>query len=363
MVFCGFLSFVDPAKEEVKSAIDKCKEAGIQVIMVTGDHPGTAKNVAREVNLNREDDLEIMKGSEIEKKEDDIYGSDLFARVDPGQKYKIVKHFRAEGEITAMTGDGVNDAPALKAADIGIAMGHKGTQIAREVADMVLKDDAFSSIVHAIEEGRIIFENIRKFIVYQLSYHFAEILIIAGISFSLFNLPLLALQLLFLNLVSDVFPALALGLGKGDPHIMKRNPKDPQEPIINKKNWMAMGIYGSIMAVIISGVYLLMIFYFDESKEVANTVTFFSLAVVQLLHVFNMRDPHEPVFINQVVKNRYIWMALAFCFLLLAAAYFVPFLHDALSLEKLSAGYWLLIGAASIFTLIIIQTVKSIFKI
>lgn len=158
---------------------------------------------------------------------------------------------------------------------------------------MVLKDDAFSSIVHAIEEGRIIFENIRKFIVYQLSYHFAEIRIIAGISFSLFNLPLLALQLLFLNLVSDVFPALALGLGKGDAHIMKRNPKDPQEPIINKKNWMA----------------------------------------------------------------------LAFCFLLLAAAYFVPFLHDALSLEKLSAGFWLLIGAASIFTLIIIQTVKSIFKI
>jgi P-type Ca2+ transporter type 2C len=363
MVFCGFLSFVDPAKKEVKHAIEKCKAAGIQVIMVTGDHPGTAKNVARKVNLHQTDELEIMKGSEIEKKEDDIYSSDLFARVDPGQKYQIVKRFREEGEITAMTGDGVNDAPALKAADIGIAMGHRGTQIAREVADMVLKDDAFSSIVQAIEEGRIIFENIRKFIVYQLSYHFAEILIIAGISFSLFNLPLLALQLLFLNMVSDVFPALALGLGKGDAHIMKRGPKDPDEPIINKQNWMAMGIYGIIMAVIISGVYLLVIFRFDDSKEVANTVTFFSLATTQLLHVFNMRDPHESVFMNQVVKNRYIWMALALCFFLLAAAYFVPFLHDALSFEKLSAGYWLLIGAASIFTTIVIQTVKSIFKI
>ena len=363
MVFCGFLCFVDPAKEEVKHAIEKCKEAGIQVIMVTGDHPGTAQNIARKVNLQQNEELEIMKGSELEKKEDNIYSSNLFARVDPGQKYQIVKRFREKGEITAMTGDGVNDAPALKTADIGIAMGHRGTQIAREVADMVLKDDAFSSIVKAIEEGRIIFENIRKFIVYQLSYHFAEILIIAGISFSLFNLPLLALQLLFLNLVSDVFPALALGLGKGDAHIMKRGPKDPDEPIINKQNWMSMGIYGFIMAAIISGVYLLTLFGFSESKEIANTVTFFSLAVAQLLHVFNMRDPHEPVFVNQVVKNKYIWMALAFCFSLLAAAYWVPFLHQALSFEKLSAGYWFLIGGAGILSLILIQSVKSIFKI
>lgn len=361
MIFTGLLTFIDPAKEDVKGAIEKCKQAGIKIVMVTGDHPGTAANVAEKVGLS--DDIEVMKGKEVAEDGDQIYSSNLFARVDPEQKYNIVEKYKNEGEITAMTGDGVNDAPALKKADIGIAMGKRGTQIAREVADMILKDDAFPSIVNAVEEGRIIFENIRKFIVYQLSYHFAEILIIAGISFSLFYLPLLPLQLLFLNLLSDVFPALALGLGKGDESIMKRKPKDPEEPIINKHNWMSMGIYGFIMAVIITGTYLLVLLYFDESKEVANTVTFFSLAISQLLHVFNMREPSENVFVNQVVKNKFIWMALAFCFSALIAAYLIPLFHNALSFEELSLQYWLVVGAASFTTLIVIQVVKQIFKL
>jgi Ca2+-transporting ATPase len=182
-------------------------------------------------------------------------------------------------------------------------MGIRGTEIAREVAEMILKDDSFPSIVNAIEEGRIIFGNIRKFITYQLSYHLAEIIIIAGISFSLFYLPLLPLQLLFINLLSDVFPALALGLGKGDKSIMRQKPKDPGEPVINKRNWMAMGIYGVAMAVIICGVYLITYFPFNESKKIANTVAFFSLAISQLLHVFNMREPEENLFINQITRN------------------------------------------------------------
>ncbi len=361
MNFIGLLTFIDPAKNDIKDAIEKCKQAGIKIVMVTGDHPGTAANVAEKVGLS--DEIEVMKGKEVAEDGDQVYNSNLFARVDPEQKYNIVEKYKKEGEITAMTGDGVNDAPALKKADIGIAMGKRGTQMAREVADMILKDDAFPSIVNAVEEGRIIFENIRKFIVYQLSYHFAEILIIAGISFSLFYLPLLPLQLLFLNLLSDVFPALALGLGKGDDSIMKRKPKDPKEPIINKRNWLSMGIYGLVMAVVITGAYLLVLLYFDQSKEIANTVTFFSLAISQLVHVFNMREHNENVFKNQVVRNKFIWMALAFCFSALIAAYLIPLFRNALSFEKLALQYWLIIGAASLTTLIIIQVVKQIFKL
>ncbi|MFW5823062.1 MAG: cation-translocating P-type ATPase [Tangfeifania sp.] len=362
MIFLGFVSFIDPAKEDVKPSIKKCQTAGIKIIMVTGDHPGTAENVARKVGLSADEKYHVMKGSDIENNKEEVIKSNIFARVDPKQKYNIVEDFKDKGEITAMTGDGVNDAPALKKADIGIAMGERGTQIAQDVADMILKDDSFPSIVDAIEEGRIIFENIRKFIVYQLSYHLAEIIIIAGISFSLFYLPLLPLQLLFLNLLSDVFPALALGLGKGDETIMQQKPKDPEEPIINKHNWTAMAIYAIVMAAIITGVYLLTYYQFEESKELANTVTFFSLALSQLLHVFNMREPEENIFVNQVVKNKYIWMALGICIAALVAAYLIPLFHDVLSFETLSGIHWLLVGGASVATLIVIQIIKQIFK-
>ena len=363
MIFVGLVCFIDPAKKNVSKAIEKCHQAGIEVIMVTGDHSGTAQNIAEKVNLQQHDEVEVMEGPEIVQNTEEISNANLFARVDPKQKYEIVEHFKKSGEITAMTGDGVNDAPALKKADIGIAMGKNGTQIAQEVADMVLKNDSFPSIVDAIEEGRIIFGNIRKFIVYQLSYHLAEILIIAGISFTLFYIPLLPLQLLFLNLLSDVFPALALGLGKGNKNVMQQKPKDPSEPIINKRNWITTAAYGLIIAVIVIAVYLYTLFYFDQSKETANTVAFFSLAFSQLLHVFNMREPEEHLFKNQITRNRYIWIALAVCLPALAMAYLIPVLSNALSLEKLTMQGWILTGVASVATLLVIQTGKNVFKI
>tara|TARA_R110002050_G_scaffold298296_1_gene461378 strand:+ start:37761 stop:40421 length:2661 start_codon:yes stop_codon:yes gene_type:complete len=362
MVFVGFVGFIDPARKDIQPAIDKCHQAGIKVVMVTGDHPGIARTIADEVNLTDNGNEKVIEGKNLDAKDLAISSSQLFARVDPGQKLDIVEHYKNKGEITAMTGDGINDAPALKMADIGIAMGDKGTQAAQDVADMVLKDDSFSAIVDAIEQGRVIFGNIRKFVMYQLSYHLAEIIIIAGISFTLFQLPLLPLQLLFLNLLSDVFPALALGIGKGDATIMQQAPKNPDEPIVSRRNWVATSIYGMIMALVIIGTYLVAFYFLNESKETANTITFFSLAVAQLLHVFNMRDPQERVFNNQVVRNKYIWLALGICAIMLSIAYLTPLLQEVLSFEQLTSTHWGLVAISSFLVLLITQLVKKIFK-
>ena len=366
MNFAGLIGFIDPPRKEVSDAIDVCKEAGIKVIMITGDHPGTAKNVGKQVSLYDEEEENgdgVLSGEKLRneiKKENvsSLVNTKIFSRVDPAQKLAVIKHFQKNGEIVGMTGDGINDAPALKRANIGIAMGKRGTQVAQEVSDMVLKDDSFTSIVIAIEQGRIIFGNIRKFIIYQLSYHLSEILIIALISFTLFYLPLLPLQLLFLNLLSDVFPALALGIGKGNSGIMKNPPKDPEEPILTKKNWIQIGLYGVILTICISGAYFFAHYVWNQPKEITNNVAFFSLAIAQLLHVFNMRETEEKIFNNQVTRNKYIWMALAFCFTILIAAYFIPGISKILSFQQLELRIWGLIIITSLLPLIIIQLIK-----
>ena len=370
MNFAGLIGFIDPPRTEVADAVNICKEAGIKVIMVTGDHPGTAKNVGNKVGLYNRDKKNgdgVLSGKNLQKeleKEDEsvVINTDIFSRVDPSQKLEIIKYYQNKGEIVGMTGDGINDAPALKRANIGIAMGERGTQVAQEVSDMVLKDDAFGSIVKAIEQGRIIFGNIRKFIIYQLSYHLSEILIIALISFTLFSLPLLPLQLLFLNLLSDVFPALALGVGEGNPGTMKKPPKDPAEPILTKKNWAQIAAYGVILTICISGAYYFAHYVWKQPEEVTNNIAFFSLAFAQLLHVFNMREADEKIFNNQVTRNKFIWMALALCFSALLAAYFIPQVANILSFQRLELRIWGLIVITSLLPLIVIQFLKLIKK-
>ncbi|OEY73477.1 ATPase P [Salegentibacter salarius] len=366
LTFTGLVGFIDPPRREVADAIRTCREAGIKVVMVTGDHPGTAKNVGKQINLFKEgeEDSGSIMGKNLqeelgkESRDSNLTKTSIFSRMDPSQKLRLIKHFQKNGEIVGMTGDGINDAPALKRANIGIAMGKRGTQVAQEVSDMVLKDDAFNSIVQAIKQGRIIFGNIRKFIVYQLSYHLSEIIIIASISFSLFALPLLPLQLLFLNLLSDVFPALALGVGEGSPGVMKKPPKDPEEPILTRQNWFQVGLYGSILAICICGAYYFAHYIWEQPEEITNNIAFFSLAFSQLLHVFNMRESDEHIFKNQVTRNKYIWMALALCFSILFAAYFIPGIADVLSFQKLEMRIWGLIVVTSLIPLLIIQVLK-----
>lgn len=362
MVYLGLVGFIDPPREEVKNAVKTCLEAGIKVVLVTGDHPGTALNIGKQVNIveDAKHDAKVIHGKDLDAENEKITDTAIFSRVDPSQKLQIIEHFQRKGAIVCMTGDGVNDAPALKKADIGIAMGKRGTQVAQEVSDMVLKDDSFPSIVQAIKQGRVIFGNIRKFVVYQLSYHLSEILVIAAISFTVYKLPLLPLQLLFLNLLSDVFPALALGVGEGSQDVMKRKPKDPNEPIITKENWLTVGVYGFILTLFVVGAYFFSLYYWNLEDQQCNNVAFFSLAFAQLWHVFNMRGREESFFKNQVTKNKYIWMALAFCSTVLIIAYFIPFISDLLSFQQLAIKTWGLILLASILPTLTIQLLKRL---
>ena len=362
LTFAGLIGFLDPPQTDVKDSIETCKKAGIEVVMVTGDHPETARKIAQEVSLVEDEDAKALRGKELEEHQDEVTDVRVFSRVSPEQKLTLIEDYQEQHKIVAMTGDGVNDAPALKKADIGIAMGMRGTQVAKEVADMVLKDDSFPSIVRAIKQGRIIFSNIRKFIIYQLSYHLSEIIIIAASTFAIAKLSLLPLQLLFLNILTDVFPALAIGVGEGREGVMDNPPKDPKEPIINKRSWQTIILFGSILALGVSGAFFFAYFVWDQSFEVANNVAFFSLAAAELMHTLNMRDPEEPVFNNQVTRNGYVWAALALCIAVLGAAYAVPAVRGVLSFQLLGLTGWLLVLASSFSTLLVLQAVKGIRK-
>jgi Ca2+-transporting ATPase len=366
LALVGLVGLHDPPRTEVHSALEMCRQAGVRVIMVTGDQPVTARNIGMRIGL-LDSDAEVMMGRELKAPEklsqdeiEHILRVPVFARVDPEQKLNLIDLHQDSGSIVAMTGDGVNDAPALKEADIGVAMGLRGTQVAHEAADIVLKDDAFATIVAAIEQGRIIFNNIRKFVVYLISCNVSEVMSVALASFLSIPLPILPLQILFLNLITDVFPALALGAGEGDAGIMKRLPRDPKEAILGKRHWILVSVYGFLITVSVLGVLLVAIRGLNFAREKAMTVSFLTLAFAQLWHVFNMRDQGSRLLRNGITRNRYVWGALLLCVALIMVAVYVPVFATVLKVVDPGLDGWLLIAGASIITLVVGQSVKSL---
>ncbi len=359
LTLIGLVGLSDPPREDVKAAIAECRSAGIRVVMVTGDQPVTAKNISAAVGITGGDG-EAVTGADMDALlagDDDarrrLLDTDILARVSPEQKLRLIELHQQRGAIVAMTGDGVNDAPALRRADIGVAMGRRGTEVAREAADMVLKDDAFATIVAAVREGRVIFENIRAFVLYLLSCNLSEILVIGLAAAVGFPLPLLPLQILFLNLVTDVFPALALGAGEGDAHVLERPPRDPREPILAARHWRTIGGYAALLTVSVLGAFVLALRAFDMAPDAAVTVSFLSLALAQIWHVANMREPGSSLLRNEITRNPWVWAATVVCTALVAMVVLVPPLREALDVVVLDARGWsLTIGAAALPTVL-----------
>lgn len=371
LVFAGLFGLIDPPREEVPDAIRQCREAGIEVVMVTGDHPATAKAIGRQLGITDADDLNAVLGKDMPDYEEldtadksRWIATKIFARVSPKQKLDLVKVFQERKAVVGMTGDGVNDAPALKKADIGIAMGQRGTQVAQEVADMVLRDDSFASIVAAIRQGRAIFDNIRKFVIYLLSCNLSELFVIASVSLLFLHFQLKPLQILFINLITDVLPALALGVTPGSPTIMSHRPRNPEEPIIDQARWRRVIFYSiALSASTIGAVYFSHFFIHTGDAWIVqrcNNILFFTLIFSQLFHVFNMGSIDAPFWRTEVVRNRYIWYAIAVCIFIIVGLYLIEPIRTALSVVPMSAADWGVSIGAGLLAMVIIRLGKHL---
>ena len=358
LVFAGLIGMIDPPREEAKQAVARAKAAGIRPIIITGDHPKTAAVIAKEVGII-ENGRAVM-GAELEKMPEEILERtvqdvSVYARVNPEHKLRIVKALQRHGATVAMTGDGVNDAPALKTADIGVAMGITGTDVSKQAADMVLADDNFATIVAAVEEGRAIFSNIRKFLRYLLSSNIGEVMTmffgvllmdvigLAGSSDSGVVLPLLATQILWINLVTDGAPALALGVDPPDAGVMNEPPRPRGEGVITHDMWAGILGVGVIMAV---GTLLVLdaslpggLIEGSGDMRYAQTMAFTTLMMFQIFNVFNARSDEQSAF-SGILKNHWLWGAILLSLLLQVAVIYIPFLQQAFSTVSLSAGDW-----------------------
>ncbi|MEO6316321.1 MAG: cation-translocating P-type ATPase [Chitinophagaceae bacterium] len=364
LTLAGLIGFLDPPRLEVIGALQSCREAGIKVIMITGDHPATALNIAEKIKLSATDNI-VVNGKDMEGNvtPENLFAATVFARVTPKQKLDMVSLYQKKGNIVAMTGDGINDAPALKKADIGIAMGIRGTQVAKETAAMILNDDSFTSIVTAIMQGRVIFKNIKNFLMYLLSCNLSEIFIVFFYGLLNFSFSVLPLQILFLNLVTDIFPALALGLGKGNKLIMQLPPRNPSEPIIANQDWITVTLYAILLALPILLVTGYCSSYLKYDTAICNNITFFSLALSQLWHVLNLTSRNVSFFSNEITRNKFIPVALLVCITIMGAFYLIPPLSKSVGIQVLHPAIWLIILLTSIAPVFLIQLFKRGFKI
>ena len=360
LTFVGLIGMIDPPREGVKEAVATCRRAGIKTVMITGDHIATAKAIASELGILKTADLAIT-GQELslipqKTLERDIMRYSVFARVSPEDKVRIVKAFQSTGAVVAMTGDGVNDSPALKIADIGVAMGQNGTDVAKNAADMVLADDNFVTIVEAVKEGRNIYENIKKAIHFLISTNIGEIVtIFIGLLLGLES-PLLALQLLWVNLVTDSFPAIALGLEPADKDIMNKKPRD------NKKGLFADGLWSRIsLEGIMIGMLTLIAFSIGNklySLEVGRTMAFVTLGVSELIHSFNIKS-EQSIFKTGILENKFLIGSFILGTFMQVIVVVVPQIAEIFKLVALNGQQWLYTAIISIMPVVIMEIQKK----
>ncbi len=363
LIFLGLVGMSDPPREEVKESIRECKRAGIRVVMITGDHRDTATTIGRELGI-LDKNTRVITGSEIDDLTDeelrDVIGNvTICARTKPEHKLRLIKSLEENDQIVAMTGDGVNDAPALKKAHVGIAMG-TGSDVSKETSDIILIDDHFSTIVKAIKEGRTIYYNIRKFITYQLSCNFAELSVIffGVILFGPEALPLLALQILFMNLVTDDLPAIALGFDPSFRGIMQEPPRDPKEGILSRDLIALMVIAGSVM-----GIGTLLVFYHEyrilgSGIEKARTMALATLIFSELFNSLNFRSLRESIFAVRFKKNMWLFYAIVGSLLSSLAVIYLPFLNTIFETVPLNIGDWVKVILTSASVLLVVELLK-----
>lgn len=359
----GLAGIMDPPRDDVKQALKESQEAGIRIIMITGDHPKTASVIAGRIGMENAD--KVITGRDMDKMTDEqlaeeIKNTAIFARVSPENKLQIVRALNIDHEITAMTGDGVNDAPALNGADIGIAMGIRGTEVAKEAADMILTDDRFSTIVRAIREGRVIFDNIEKFVYFLFSCNVVEILAVFLTIVLGLPMPVSALQILWLNLVVDVLPAMSLAWEPGEPDIMKRRPRNPQQAIINRPFLIKILIGGALIGLGSLGVFVYAISA-GYAVDTARTMSFSAMAFGQLFHLFNVRQKGAFGLDRSIFKNPYLLAGLVSSTLLQLAAVYLPFFNSVMETTPLTAMHWLITFLGAFLPTLVIQIMRKLF--
>lgn len=358
--FIGLVSEMDPPREESIAAVARAKKAGIRTVMITGDHKVTAVAIAKKIGIFNDGDLAVT-GLELDKMSDEeleqkIEKISVYARVSPENKIRIVNAWQKKDHIVSMTGDGVNDAPALKKADIGVAMGITGTEVSKDAASMILADDNFATIIKAVANGRTVFENIKNAIMYLLSGNLSAIITVLFASIGGFSVPFIAVQLLFINLVTDSLPALAIGVEPGAPDVLDRKPRDPKVGILDKSLVTKVGLQGLIIAV---GVITAFMIGRQTSPAVACTMAFSTLTFARLLHGFNCRSQHS-IFKIGFKNNWYSLAAFAVGTLLLALILFVPALHGLFAVTPLTGNQLFWIIGLAVMPTVLIQIVKVI---
>ncbi|MBB6630293.1 calcium-translocating P-type ATPase, PMCA-type [Clostridium algidicarnis] len=361
LIFIGLVGMIDPPRLEVKDSIAICKKSGIRTIMITGDHKNTAFAIAKELGI-AEDLKQCISGPEIERLSEEELNAQIdnykvFARVSPEHKVKIVKAFKSKGNTVSMTGDGVNDAPSLKAADIGVAMGITGTDVAKGAADIILTDDNFSTIVSAIEEGRNIYNNIKKSIIFLLSCNLGEIIALFVAILLAWETPLKPIHILWVNLITDTLPALSLGVDPGDKNVMDNPPRNPKESLFSGGTPIFLILNG-----ILIGSLTLFAFKYGEAKydtlQHAQTMSFVVLSVSQLFHSLNMRHPEKSIFQVGLFTNKYLILSIVFGIFLQDVIITVPFLANVFDVFDLTMNDWLFVGSLSIIPLVLNEIAK-----